>query len=71
MFQSPQVESPKRPVGTDADEYVGRMGKKGDVVNGSVVSDKLSQSGGGVDIPEGAGGVYGRGDEEVGRVVGP
>lgn len=40
-------------------------------MDGSVVSDELSQGGGGVDIPEGAGGVYGRGDEEVGRVVGP
>ena len=40
-------------------------------MNGSVVSDQLGQGSGGMYIPEGAGGVYGRGDEEVGRVVGP
>lgn len=37
----------------------------------SIVCDQLGQGGRGVNVPEGTGGIDGRGDEEVGRMVGP
>ena len=65
MFKTTEVECPQRPIRTYGDEDVGRAREPCDVVDFTIMCDQLSDSGGGIDVPNGTRCVYRRSDDKV------
>ena len=64
MLETSEIEHAHAAVGAAGDEDVNAVGAEADVKNFFVVGDKLSLGGEGWDIPDRAGGVNGRCNDE-------
>lgn len=64
MLETTEIEHADTAVGAAGDEDVDAVGAEADIEDFFVVGDELGLCGEGWDIPDGAGGVNGRGDDE-------
>ena len=67
MLETPQVKHPHATISTTADKHVHAAGAEADVVDLLVMSDELRLGRQRRNVPDRAGGVDARGDDEFGR----